>query len=106
MERKVDWKGALVNASLKPNPGSEGQTMWYACPPSAGAVRWAKSGAWEMLVKGKLGMTRSGMAEGELERMCIKWMRSDTWGAGSGGVMARRNWGSSALYFASCARQS
>lgn len=80
-----------MKESLNPNPGRDGQTMWYAWPPSCGVVRCANSGAWEMLVNGKLGMTSSGMAVGEGERMCMKCMRSGTCGAGSGGVMARRN---------------
>lgn len=94
MDRTEDCEGEVVNESLNPNPGREGQMMWYAWPPSSGFDKEMKRGVKERLVNGKEGNSRSGMAVGEGERMCMKCIRSGV-GAGrpgeGGGAMARRN---------------
>lgn len=86
----------MVNESLNPKPGREGQMIWYACPPSSGFERVLNKGVKDRFVNGKDGRSRSGMAVGEGERMCMKCIRS---GVGvvrfgcAGGEMARRNCG-------------
>lgn len=96
VDRTEDWDGEVVKESLNPNPGREGQMMWYAWPPSSGFERVLNKGVKERFVNGKLGRSSKGMALGDGERMCMKCIRI---GAGveklgeGGGAMARRNWG-------------
>ena len=109
MESTEEWDGEVVNESLNPSPGSDGDMIWYACPPSSGFAKVLNSGVKLRLVNGKDGSSRSGMAVGDGERMCMKCMRSGV-GVGrdgdGGGEIARRNCGRVVFRWDSMVRQS
>ena len=109
MESTEDWDGKVVNESLNPSPGSDGHMMWYACPSSSGFDKLLNSGVKLKLVNGNDGSSRSGIAVGDGERMCMKCMRRGI-GVGmeddGGGVMARRNCGRVVFRCDSMVRQS
>lgn len=99
-----------MKLSENPRPGNEGQTIWYAWPPSCGFDKALNNGVKLRLVNGKLGSNSRGMADPNGDLMCIKCILSGV-GAGKptgdgGGSMARRNCGSAVFSWVSMARQS